>query len=439
MTDEPRDVRPGLRRLGLWSEIGIKGLYISVLSISCIVLVVSVLTAHLFQHSIRSAQLEGKAISLWELVDARDQWNAAKLEKAAANDVYLKAYKVHQELQAEYFRVKAVQRDAEIATIKAMDKLAELLIASGASKEQTDPIKNAPIRDRVKAFETLISTLGKGDEQIAKQLQVFEAALRMELQYPTVVADAQAMLAGQQAELDESKKKLDSASTGLGNFLSTEKADETRQKLLGDYLYQLSSLDTLFFGALGRLATVESNLLTLFLVLAMGTLGGALHLAQLFLENKEDVTAGYYLYRPFLGAIAALVVFVVVRSGVFIIAEPNGQGNGTLLSPFFVSFLAIVSGLLAEQAISSIQDRSASWFETSLDTSVARYPLWVAAEATKQGKDKAAFASAGVLSDGDLQALFDGKTKVSGEVQRLVSFALGKPIRELFTEIPPPS
>jgi type IV secretory pathway VirB6-like protein len=181
---------------------------------------------------------------------------------------------------------------------------------------------------------------------------------------------------------------------------------------------------------------MEPDLLTLLLVLAMGTLGGTLHLARIFIDNTK-ASLGYFLYRPFLGAIAALVIFVVARTGIFVVAEPSSQNSGAPLSPFFISFVAIVSGLLAEQAIASIQGTGEKWFAGTLKDQTERYALRVSDEALKQKKDKAQLQKYAELDEDHLRALFDGSKKVPGHVQKVVSVWLRKPVRELFTELPP--
>ena len=53
-----------------------------------------------------------------------------------------------------------------------------------------------------------------------------------------------------------------------------------------------------------------------------------------------------YFFRPFLGMIVALAMYVLVKSGLSSIVDSTAED----LSPFLISFLGIVSGMLSEQA-----------------------------------------------------------------------------------------
>src|SRR3954469_21931310 len=49
------------------------------------------------------------------------------------------------------------------------------------------------------------------------------------------------------------------------------------------------------------------------------------------------------------------VAFIVVKAGVPIVADASKLGGDTPINPYFVSFLAIISGLMSEKGIASLR------------------------------------------------------------------------------------
>ena|SRR5436190_19562186 len=112
-------------------------------------------------------------------------------------------------------------------------------------------------------------------------------------------------------------------------------------------------------GPLGRLIhtmlRLPPKMMSLVLVMLMGILGSSLQLThQLFVRNETE-SIGVYALRLSLGAITALVIFIVVKAGVPIVADASKLGGDTPINPYFVSFLAIISGLMSEKGIASLR------------------------------------------------------------------------------------
>ncbi|MFD2230327.1 hypothetical protein [Alkalimarinus sediminis] len=93
---------------------------------------------------------------------------------------------------------------------------------------------------------------------------------------------------------------------------------------------------------------LPKSILTLLLVLSTGVLGSIIFVTVEFLKEPEyhiqNLTM--YLFRPFLGMILALSMYVMLKAGQFTFVDDSNQN----LSPFLVSFLGIISGMLAEEA-----------------------------------------------------------------------------------------
>ncbi len=93
---------------------------------------------------------------------------------------------------------------------------------------------------------------------------------------------------------------------------------------------------------------IPTPILIIVLVLSMGVLGSLIFVTVEFLQEPESYpkSLSMYLFRPFLGMILALSMYVMLKSGQSTFSDSSEQN----LSPFLISFLGIVSGMLAEQA-----------------------------------------------------------------------------------------
>lgn len=93
------------------------------------------------------------------------------------------------------------------------------------------------------------------------------------------------------------------------------------------------------------------------LTLIMGALGSLLYITRDYLVGKNKRNFSWYLFRPVLGMVTALAVYILAIAGQITISEgemTGGTGGGQL-NPYFICFLAIIAGLLSEQAIERIR------------------------------------------------------------------------------------
>jgi hypothetical protein len=192
--------------------------------------------------------------------------------------------------------------------------------------------------------------------------------------------------------------------------------------------------------------SMPPDMLTVILVLAMGALGGTIHLTQTYLEHEAKgrasesgyvTTRGYYLFRPLLGAITAFSVYILAKAGVLVISAPSSAGLGAELSPFFISFLGIISGLLAEQALDTIQRTGSNWFRASI---AARRKRWAHGLQEALGDDEAQKQQLTNLlgvSAAELDTWLEEKAPIPEKHQTLIAAWLRKPKRDLFSDIGP--
>jgi len=106
------------------------------------------------------------------------------------------------------------------------------------------------------------------------------------------------------------------------------------------------------------LVTMPIELLTLILTISMGGLGSIIFLTKQFFNYNEE-SLSWYFFRPFLGMITALVIYILSKSGLSVMASSESVPN-----PFFMSFLAIVSGLFSEHAYEKIEEVGKNIFAT---------------------------------------------------------------------------
>ncbi|MDP6403690.1 MAG: hypothetical protein QF797_00630 [Alphaproteobacteria bacterium] len=111
-------------------------------------------------------------------------------------------------------------------------------------------------------------------------------------------------------------------------------------------------------------ATMPSIMLTLVLTISMGALGSVIFLTTAYFEDDGSTPFSWYLFRPFLGMVTAFTIFVLAKAGQLTLST-GGMSDGLSedLSPYVISFLAIISGLLSEQAINRISGVGQNFFK----------------------------------------------------------------------------
>ena len=197
-----------------------------------------------------------------------------------------------------------------------------------------------------------------------------------------------------------------------------------------DYLTQLSYMRKFMFD---RLATMPIQLLTLILTLSMGSLGSLIFLTQALFYKKQEMHFVDYLFHPFLGMVMAIAIFILAKSGQLIAVNSSSPKDAINLSPFFISFIAIISGVLSKQAYDKIYHTGKAFFEQG--KSQFRWAVDISEIMKKQNK-----------TPKDLQPYIDQKLEVltewlSGnkpvpeEYQTIISVWLGTEKRKIFTDI----
>lgn len=97
---------------------------------------------------------------------------------------------------------------------------------------------------------------------------------------------------------------------------------------------------------------VPYDLLVMVLVIFMGALGGMVRLLRDYgATDRKKPTPGDYALVPLIGAVVAIGGYILAKTGLLLLSSTGGEST---LSPFMVSLVGIVSGLLAKEVIDTI-------------------------------------------------------------------------------------
>lgn len=183
--------------------------------------------------------------------------------------------------------------------------------------------------------------------------------------------------------------------------------------------------------------TLPSEVLIMLVVISMGTMGSMISITQIFFAG-EDRPLTFYLFRPLLGAIVAIGVYVITKAGVIVASNLPLQADGTAeLNAFFVSFISLVAGLMSEAAIRTIRRAGTSFLRGDPVTERARYASRVEdTMSAKKRKAKELYPFFDVTND-VIDKWLAQTEPVPGDAQRIIAAWLGEPVRNLFSDIPP--
>ena len=239
---------------------------------------------------------------------------------------------------------------------------------------------------------------------------------------------------------------IDKSRINLEEFIKNDPLGKASADYLESLSYLKSKEERIFF--VPSFSNLPIDMLTLILVLSMGALGGTIKQTREYLNNKKSLSdedqsdgAANYIFIPLLGAITALTIFILAKAGVLIVATPT-TGGGAPISPFFISFLGIVSGMLSENALNTIQQTGKKWFVTSSEVDRDRWANGLEKAIEHHEKDnpgniKIALVDILDVTSAQLEEWVDEKKPVPSQQQALIAAYLHKPKRDLFTDISP--
>lgn len=181
---------------------------------------------------------------------------------------------------------------------------------------------------------------------------------------------------------------------------------------------------------------MPSEMLTIMVVASMGALGGSISLTRVYLRPDSNQKTAEYFFRPLLGAITAFAVYVLAKAGVLIVSNNGTSGEGASLSPFFISFVGLMSGMLSEDALNTIQNVGGNWFKNS-DEGIDRWGIGLAEKFEAKQISTKEIANLVKVPDDTVQKWLNEEEAIPAAKQELIAAWLQTSPRTLFSDMPP--
>lgn len=459
-TQEEKHQNKGGRVIGIFTkkviqniEFSLKVLWLIFLYISATWLVLGTLSSQQFQQKIYKMVDEKtkKNYTVAQLISLTEQYEAGlmKLKDIKININTQEEKILKEDREIDKLRDERKASAAELKDISTrlsteykdilqnwvgMKKIMEpaaLLAGKDLSKIQA----NGKLADEIKIFQTEMETA-----KFAEQSSLIESSSARHKDLLGKLEKAASNSERTDKLIRESELKLFTSIKEVGKALKEHEKEKDIIQDIEDSALQESLVDLRYLTKMKfhYLATMPAQLLTLILTISMGALGSIIFLTkELFNPMQRSKSIFWYLFRPFLGMVTAIAIFVLIKSGQIVITEVNTEKTTEALNPFFVSFLAIISGLLAEQAYEKIYHTGQSFFKEKDSKENRRWAVRLNDEIQKQNKSLLELQKYTGAPLELLQKWSEEKESVPEKEQKIIAAWLGIPGRELFTDESP--
>ena len=434
-----------LGSLGLLSmfERTVLSLWLILLYTSLIFFVVISFSAYQFHLSIKQAKTDDdQPISLSGIIDLRERWRSVETNlnfsyqssnlntiKASRNNNLISGYyteqnKIYDECKKNirevfkkydgdtfnFYLVRCNKDDAEISKNRTTEaeKKSALDIVQGYSQKLND------IQSSI-AFAT-----SERNDALKELIRIDD--------------DIDKLIKKKDAILQSSKIRGVSEFVGAADFFDPTRVSNPLQIFFPDFMI------------------MPTDTLVLIIVISMGALGGAIQITRNFLSPEDlsnvdtyRIRYRYIFFQPFLGAITALAIFILFKAGVMVVSTNVGSSEDASLNPFFISFLGIISGLMANIALDTILKIGENWFRSSSTESKARWAVRLESVIEEQAKKynngdlnavKAELKDYADIPDETLSGWIKQSEPVPFHFQKLLAIFFRKHEWELFTDVP---
>ncbi len=177
---------------------------------------------------------------------------------------------------------------------------------------------------------------------------------------------------------------------------------------------------------------VPGEVLVLLLTLFMGLLGSVVTMTWLFIRQDSGLTLRRFIILPFIGSMSAFIILIFLSAGQLTLTA--GDANAQL-DPFVLSFVGIISGLLSERAYTRIAEVGSNFFK--VDDGQPRWALNLKDAMAATGVTAAELAVHLGATEEEAGRIVSESTTATLPQQRLIAATLRRPVRELFTDVPP--
>jgi transcriptional regulator with XRE-family HTH domain len=403
--------------------------------IACVIALASTLT----QARISGLAIDGVALNIWKLDSIREQWASLRQQQRQQSDELANSDKERlalirlQSVAIENFNSADETLSDLIQTLSFRIQSVDSQLASTLNSDATPQEKVA----RLNALQSALranTELGLASllDQIGRAYELYRAELGKK-------QSAQAQLNALVQRIESLQKALRGSQESLKAVFGSIKGnlDEPTRARIENALYELNPSNSRISRLMNGLITLQPDVLALSLVILMGILGSSLQILHSFFRAHRVEPIGSYFLRISVGAIAALVIFIVAKAGIPVIADASKLSGDAPINPYFISFLAIITGLLSERAIITVQNQGERFFSsgTSEPARWARVDL----EPDMQQQNLTAKTLADYLGipEADVKKILRGQERADFAQQRTIAIYLRRSIRDLFTDIPP--
>lgn len=244
--------------------------------------------------------------------------------------------------------------------------------------------------------------------------------------------DAKNALAREEAVLQAAAARLDLI------IDPKKEMDPAEAARIADLISEFDFIQNFAFGTLYHFSVLPSDFLIIVLVMAMGILGSTMQMTYDHYRAGGVQKTSLFFLRPMLGAITALVLFILLKAGVLVVTDSAQLGQVAPLNPFFIAFVGIVSGLLSENALETVRGVGSSWLRSSAPDAEARWAVGIGAQLseTKTLDDLAAKTG---IDLAELKQWVEQKKPTPAAIQKVLAAWLNQDRQSLFTDLPPRS
>jgi hypothetical protein len=433
--------------------------FTSAVGIACVIALSSTLT----QTRMSSIAIDGVPLSIWKLDDIRRQWSkiregigdlSNKITQAEGRRGAVVGEMAH---AAEKFSARnttlVIHIDELLFRIKAFDPALAAKVEDTADtrhehldakeKRKASPAEqygelSAARAGVLKDHAELASLFDDLDKAYKEYAEARGVRLEANAKSQAIIQEIKGLqdaMAGSRTSLESLYRQINPKFTQ--NDSSTALDDATRFRI-ENALYELHSGNPVIGHIVNLLITTQPDILTLTLVILMGVLGSSLQMTYAFFRQHRIERVGAYLLRVCVGAITALVIFIVAKAGVPVIADATRLGGDAAINPYFVSFLAIISGLMSENAILSVQNQGAKFFGADMPAEPQRWARQDLRETFKTSNRNPEHVKRLLQAkDDEFEGWVSGREPMPANVQMIIAGVLQIPPRDLYTDIPP--
>ena len=434
--------------------LGFAGAWLILLIAGSVFVAVLIFSATQFQLRFSNFVVDGGSLSIWKAEQLRAQWRASR---EASRPAIEQAKNALNESRQALTKALSERRQAQLEVPPARQELTKARGALLAKIQKVDqpfartlePVSSftrnpdgVSTDDFGEALKTKLVELELKDTTIGPDLKRYSEARADWEQKVTEFERKSTDVNDLKEIIDRNQRDLDLATKSSRLLVATNEdkpLQEDQRAQIENAIYEFDAMYESWFGALVyRLTLIPSDVLVLTLVIVMGLLGSSLQLSYIYATQYEAKNTSFYIIRPLFGVITAFVIFIVAKAGIPLIADSTRLGANAPINPYFISFLAIISGMLSERALVSLTRIGSNYFREG----DAGEPLRWARKSLMEdfrtaGRDPDQLRRLLKAKDSEWSEWLQGKEAMPASVQVMVAAVLQKPRRELFTDIPP--